>query len=257
MVNPKNKINWKISSSKLEQVIQKEVARGLRERFSLINFKPKVVLYTFGNKVSQIEVGKEVKKKAVLQINLVKNIDFVKRKKNVVKAAVNDVISDESFLPFLNNSIDLIIAGIHFSFCNDPVKVLAEYFRVLNFNGLILFTAFGPDTLKEVQETPILPWLIDTHDLGDLLTKTGFTAVVLDVDYFHLQYQEETECFNELKAMRLIHSFVPYLKWHPSLPKCNLRFEIIYAHAFKEKPLGEINRQEQNIFLHEIKYKNK
>ena len=63
--------------------------------------------------------------------------------------------------------------------------------------ALLLFSTFGPDTLKElraafaaVDATPHVSRFVDMHDIGDALLTTGFRDPVLERDDFTLTYAD-------------------------------------------------------------------
>lgn len=109
-------------------------------------------------------------------------------------------------LPFQDGSIDLIFSNLLLQWC-DPEHVFPEMRRVLKPNGLLTFTSFGPDTLRELRGAwaqadnlaHVLPF-IDMHDLGDALGRHGFAAPVLDVERITLSYRSVDGVLADLKA---------------------------------------------------------
>jgi malonyl-CoA O-methyltransferase len=89
----------------------------------------------------------------------------------------------------------------------DPDAAFAEFRRVLAPHGLLSFSAFGPDTLRElrtawgeVDSHSHVHQFIDMHDLGDALVRGGFAAPVLDVERFTLTYPDVRRVAADLKA---------------------------------------------------------
>jgi malonyl-CoA O-methyltransferase len=116
------------------------------------------------------------------------------------------VCADAHALPLGDGSVDLIVSNLMLHWCN-PDAVFAEFRRVLAPHGLLSFSAFGPDTLRELREA----WravdayshvhrFIDMHDLGDALVRAGFAAPVLDVERFTLSYLDVRKVAADLKA---------------------------------------------------------
>jgi malonyl-CoA O-methyltransferase len=97
-------------------------------------------------------------------------------------------------LPLADGSVDLILSNLMLQWC-DPDAVFAEFRRVLAPSGLLCFTTFGPDTLRElrsawreVDSRTHVNQFIDMHDLGDALVRAGFSSPVLDVERYTLTY---------------------------------------------------------------------
>ncbi len=98
--------------------------------------------------------------------------------------------ADAVSLPVKSASIDVVFSNLMLQWC-DPVAVFAEFRRVLNNDGLLMFSSFGPDTLNElrqswasIDERPHVINPADTHDHGDALLQAGFREPVMDVDRF-------------------------------------------------------------------------
>ena len=79
----------------------------------------------------------------------------------------------------------------------DPMRAFAELGRVIAAGGLLMFSSYGPDTLKELRAAfatvdtgkHVHPF-IDMHDLGDMLVANGFVAPVMDMEALTLTYEK-------------------------------------------------------------------
>lgn len=114
---------------------------------------------------------------------------------------------DIEALAVANASFDLVVSNLTLQWC-DPERALAEFARVLTPGGLLMFTSFGPDTLKElrqawraVDDAPHVHTFIDMHDLGDALVRAGFADPVMDVEQFTLTYDRVTDVLRDLKRL--------------------------------------------------------
>lgn len=118
------------------------------------------------------------------------------------------VCADAFRLPFKSASMDLVFSNLMLQWCDPPDVVFAELRRVLKPSGVLLFTSFGPDTLKELRNA----WatvdghthvnrFIDMHDLGDAMVRAGLAEPVLDVERFTLTYPDVMGLMRELKAI--------------------------------------------------------
>jgi malonyl-CoA O-methyltransferase len=111
-------------------------------------------------------------------------------------------------LPLADNSVDLLVSNLMLQWCNDLPTVFREWVRVLKPQGALLFSTFGPDTLKELRDS----WMqvdtashvnlfIDMHDIGDMLWQSGFINPVMDVDWTTRWHIEVMTLVRELKAL--------------------------------------------------------
>jgi malonyl-CoA O-methyltransferase len=116
------------------------------------------------------------------------------------------VCGDAESLPLADDSIDLVVSNLMLQWC-DPDAALAEFRRVLAPQGLLCFTTFGPDTLRELRSAwaqvdtaaHVNPFL-DMHDIGDAVVRAGFISPVLDVERFTLSYTDVGRVAADLKA---------------------------------------------------------
>ena len=112
-------------------------------------------------------------------------------------------------LPFADSSVDLIVSNLMLQWCDDLDAVFAEFRRVLRPEGLLMFTTFGPDTLKELRqawrvadsEQEHVNQFIDMHDVGDALIRGGFGQPVMDMELFTLTYDKPIGVLKDLKAI--------------------------------------------------------
>ncbi|WP_029148076.1 malonyl-ACP O-methyltransferase BioC [Methylophilus sp. 5] len=116
------------------------------------------------------------------------------------------VCGDIESLPLATASVDMVWSNLAVQWCNDMDTVLQEFRRVLRPNGLLMFATLGPDTLKELRaasgaEHTHVSRFIDMHDIGDALTRAGFSAPVLDVMHYTLTYDSVESVMRDLKAI--------------------------------------------------------
>jgi malonyl-CoA O-methyltransferase len=149
------------------------------------------------------------------------------------------ICADAYALPLADQSVDLIFANLLLPWCNDLEKLMREWRRVLRKDGLLVFTSFGPDTLRVWREelgNLMLPNFVDMHLVGDVLTKSFFADPVLDVDYFTLTYRNSADLFRELHhgGILLTDEFT-LVNPAAGLTEEGIypaAFEVVYGHAF-------------------------
>jgi len=106
------------------------------------------------------------------------------------------VAGDAAALPLRTGSVDLVYSSLALPSFVDLDGALAEIRRVMTPKGLFLFSALGPDTLRELRES----WaeadsavhvhdFVDMHDLGSALGRAGFAEPVLDVEHYTRHFE--------------------------------------------------------------------
>ncbi|QCU89262.1 malonyl-ACP O-methyltransferase BioC [Thiomicrorhabdus sediminis] len=169
---------------------------------------------------------------------------------------VMPVSADVYQLPFADNSVDMIVSNLMLQWCDDLDAVFKEFRRVLKDNGLLMFTTFGPDTLKELRQC----WqavdnhyehvnnFIDMHDIGDALIRSGFGQPVMDMELFTLTYDKPIGVLKDLKAIGATNAnsqrpqglmgkqrFMQMLNVYESLRKAGkipASYEVVHGHAW-------------------------
>lgn len=109
---------------------------------------------------------------------------------------------DARTLPLAPRSISLVWSNLMLNWCDDPLPALREVHRVLEIDGLLMFSTLGPDTLKELRLA--LPpsrvhRFIDMHDLGDVLVSAGFSDPVMDMQMLSVTYRDFNDLLRDLR----------------------------------------------------------
>ena len=169
------------------------------------------------------------------------------------------VCADIECLPLAGASCDMVWSNLALQWVIDVGKSFAEMQRVLAPGGLLMFSTFGPDTLKElraayggVDRHVHVNRFIDMHDIGDALVHSGFADPVMDMEQFTLTYSDVRDLTRDLKAIgahNLMRGRPPGLSGKHSLTtvaqryeswrrdgKLPATFEVVYGHAWKPGP---------------------
>ena len=116
------------------------------------------------------------------------------------------VCGDAEALPFKDESLDVIFSASTLQWCNDIGAAFEESCRVLKDQGLLLFSSFGPDTLKElrhcfaeVDDLPHVSSFIDMQLLGDGLLASGFASPVMESEIITVEYSDPMQLFKDLQ----------------------------------------------------------
>jgi malonyl-CoA O-methyltransferase len=182
--------------------------------------------------------------------------------------ATYKLCADANHLPLTDDSVDIVISNLMMQWCPDTMQLFAECHRVLKNDGLLLFSTFGPDTLKELKKS----WavvdneihvntFIDMHDIGDQLLQNSFQSPVMEMENLTLTYQMVTDLLKDLKAIgaQMVASrsksltgkdkFQSMIKMYESYRtkgKLPATYEIVYGHAWKKiSGLGGIDISNQ------------
>jgi malonyl-CoA O-methyltransferase len=168
----------------------------------------------------------------------------------------HQVCGDLAALPFADNSFELLFSNLSLQWCNDPAAVFNGMLRVLKPGGLLMFTSFGPDTLKELRaswqqvDTAVhVNQFADMHDVGDALLQSGFADPVMEAEVIVMQYRQVDRLMQDLReiganvpaagrrtglltphALSTLRAAYEDFRQQDQLPAS---YEIIYGHAWK------------------------
>ncbi len=114
--------------------------------------------------------------------------------------------ADAERLPLAHGSAQLAFSNLMLQWC-DAAAVFTEAARVLEAGGLLLFSTYGPDTLKELRaafaafdDARHVNAFVDMHDLGDALVAAGFADPVMEMETITLEYASVEALARDLKA---------------------------------------------------------
>jgi malonyl-CoA O-methyltransferase len=123
------------------------------------------------------------------------------------KPAPSRLCAEAAKLPLIDACSDLVISNLMLHHCPDPAVVLTEARRVLSDQGALMLTTFGRNSFIELGRawasadpfTHIAPFF-DIQDLGNLLTTSGFTEPVLDIQTLTITYDNLTRMMQDLRS---------------------------------------------------------
>lgn len=169
------------------------------------------------------------------------------------------VCADFARLPFGAHALDMVWSNLALHWHPQPDRVFAEWRRVLQIEGLLMFSCFGPDTFRElriaferIDAVPHSLPFVDMHDLGDMLVHAGFSTPVMEMENITVTYDTPLRLLTDLRAWggnplesrrrgllgraayaRLLHALEQQRDADGRIP---LTFEVIYGHAFRPPP---------------------
>jgi len=62
------------------------------------------------------------------------------------------VVADAESIPLRNGSVDLVFSNMCIQWCRSPERLFGEVRRILKPEGRVIFSTFGPQTLKELRQ---------------------------------------------------------------------------------------------------------
>ena len=169
------------------------------------------------------------------------------------------VCGDIEQVPLATGCAGMVWSNLAVQWVNEPQRAFAELHRVLAPGGLLLFSTFGPDTLKELRASfqgvdryTHVHRFVDMHDIGDTLVASGFADPVMDMEVVTLTYDDVKGLMRDLKAIgahNVTRGRPPGLAGKSLLArvarnyeafrrdgKLPASFEVVYGHAWKSQP---------------------
>lgn len=237
--------------------LQKEVANRLDQKLNIISSNSAVILdLGAGTGLLSQQLSERFTDSTIIALDFAQN----SLKNNSTN---KKICADAYHLPLADNSVDLVISSLMMQWCPDLKQLFSEIHRVLKNDGLILFSTFGPDTLKELKKS----WSVvdndthvntftDMHDIGDQLLNTGFQSPVMEMETLTLTYQTVIDLLRDLKAIgaqtvntrskslmgkdkfKLMVEMYESFRKDGKLPAT---YEVVYGHAWKRiSTIGKI-----------------
>ncbi len=194
-------------------VLQREVGGRMLERMELIRHDPRHILdIGAGTGYCSEALLRRYRKAVVISADLSPAMLRVAARRAPVwkrwRRQQVFVTADMERLPFPDASVDLLFSNLTLQWCSDLQQTFGELRRVLKPGGLLMFSTFGPDTLRElrhawetVDDYTHVSAFADMHDIGDQVLHGGFADPVMDVEYFTLTYREVRELMQDLKIL--------------------------------------------------------
>ncbi|MBI4190021.1 MAG: malonyl-ACP O-methyltransferase BioC, partial [Betaproteobacteria bacterium] len=195
-------------------VLQHEVCRRMLSRLDYIKHRPAAILDAgsgTGNVVAALRARYPQARLYALDIALA----MVRRARGrtpwwqrLLGRGVLPVCGDIEQLPLRDAAVGMVWSNLALQWMNDSQRAFAECRRVLAPGGLLMFSTFGPDTLKELRAAyqgidryTHINRFIDMHDIGDMLVHGGFADPVMDMEYITLTYSDVLALMRDLKAI--------------------------------------------------------
>lgn len=266
-------------------VLQRQVAEHLDERLDLVTLQPQRVLdIGAGTGILTQKIHHRYPKSQTIALDLSEgmlsqariNLQKFGWLPTIIQNTVNQLFTPLHFvnadavnLPLQTGSIDLIVSNLMLQWSDDLDQTFSEFRRVLKPEGLLIFTTFGPDTLKElrqawamVDQQQHVNAFIDMHDIGDALIRNGFGQPVMDVEDFTLTYNKPMGVLKDLKAIGATYAgkdrlkglmgkqhFTQMLNAYEALRtagKIPATYEVVHGHAWASQEVIKGPERDRN-----------
>ncbi len=190
-------------------VLQREIARRMIERLDYIRHRPEVVLDVgAGTGDATRALSHYYGKSRVIALDFALPMLRQVRKRGRWFKRPPCICGDAEQLPLAGRSVDMIFSNVALQWCNDLPGTMREFRRVLRPTGMLLFSTFGPDTLKELRTSwsavdgySHLSPFTDMHEVGDAMLQAGLAEPVVDVDRISLSYDDVPSLMRDLKTL--------------------------------------------------------
>ena len=166
-------------------------------------------------------------------------------------------------------AVQMLWANMALHMAPDPQALMAQWHRALAVDGFVMFSALGPDTLRELRPVyQALGWpapsheFTDMHDWGDMLVQAGFAEPVMDMERIVLTWESPQRLLAELRGLganlhrerfaglrgrrwkaALEHQLATHLARPHEQGRLALTFEVIYGHALKAATRARVSEQ--------------
>ncbi|MGE5526233.1 MAG: malonyl-ACP O-methyltransferase BioC [Rhodospirillaceae bacterium] len=247
-------------------VLQHEVCRRMAERLDYIKHRPQMLLDAGSGTGNALPLLRERYGDAHIVAFDISLAMLVRGRTRMpwwralpgLRSPLSQVCGDIERLPFATASVDMVWSNLALQWVNDLAGTFKEMHRVLKPGGLLMFSTFGPDTLKELRAAysgsgyTHVNRFIDMHDIGDMLTGARYADPVIDMEPFTLTYDTVRHLMQDLKAigahnvtggrpraltgkglLRAVTANYEPLRREGKLPAT---FEVVYGHAWKPMP---------------------
>lgn len=124
------------------------------------------------------------------------------------------IVADDEYLPFADNSFDLIISNLNLHFVNQVPYFLMRSHQMLKKDGILIISFFGEENLSNLSQaihkaedliyntsSAIMPPTIDIKTAANLLGSAGFVDKMSIVEKINIEYQNLDQMLRDIKMM--------------------------------------------------------
>jgi malonyl-CoA O-methyltransferase len=169
------------------------------------------------------------------------------------------VRADLSAAAIRPGACDMLWSNLALAWSADVPAAIRGWGTAVAPGGLVMFSTFGPDTLRELaaafagcDDAPHVHPFTDMHDIGDMLIEAGFGEPVIDMEVITLTYASPDALIAELRGAGYGNvrtdrrrTLMGRERWAAMLTayagrardgRVPATFEVVYGHAWKAAP---------------------
>ena len=203
----KNFFNRAAKSYDNAAILQEEVLNRLLQRLPYIRHRPETVIDIGCGTGKGLEgLRRQYPRARVYGVDIAEEMLARSSARRGWLRSKRLIAADMERLPFAERRFDLVFSSLALQWCNDLPATLKEFARIAKPGGLILFSSFGPGTLRELDESwrsldphPHVHRFVDMHDVGDAMLAAGFADPVVDAEAIRLEYRGFRALLDDLK----------------------------------------------------------
>ncbi|MDD5577821.1 MAG: malonyl-ACP O-methyltransferase BioC [Methylobacter sp.] len=130
------------------------------------------------------------------------------RNKLINNPNIGYLCADAELLPIAGKSVDLVFSSLALQWCRNLEAVFADIQRILKFGKQLVFSTFGPQTLKElkgawaeVDDYRHVNEFYSDEQLKLFLQQAGFKNILIKSEIYISNYYSVWELMKELKQL--------------------------------------------------------
>jgi malonyl-CoA O-methyltransferase len=189
--------------------LQQQVRAELLDRLQYFALDPQCVLdLGAGTCQASIALHRRYPRASVIALDIAPGMLRASPRPGWPRRRFERVCGDAYALPIASRSVDLVYSNLMLQWCDRPELAFLELARVMKHGALLVFSSFGPDTLKELRQA----WesvddgfhvsrFADMPQLGEALMHAGLAEPVMDVEPQRLLYPDVYALMRELKRI--------------------------------------------------------
>ncbi len=179
-------------------------------------FEDGLILECFGTLCCDILAGKGLLGQKINRITQMDcAINFARHaKKMPICKHHHMIVADAEFMPFADETFDVVLSPFHLHWMNDLVGTLIQIKQILREDGAFFAVMPGGKTLQNIRHAMmqaeielygggaphILPF-VDIQTMGQLMQRAGFALPVIDSEVMRINYKSVQKLCADLRYM--------------------------------------------------------